>query len=106
MAKNPGAVLERPISTTLGTWGTSSAVRIPKRVCEQAGVTAGERVTVQGGRDERGAFILIRPEEKSAHRSYGDAPYRSIDELFEGYDGDWQPCEFNWGDDVGAEVVR
>ena len=105
-ATGTSTLLERPVATTLGTWGTSSAVRIPKRVCERAGVSAGSRLTVQGGTDERGPFIVIRPDEGARHRSYGDAPYRSIEELFAGYDGVWQPEEFDWGADVGAEAVQ
>lgn len=106
VASAKGTVLERPTSTTLGTWGTSSAVRIPKRVCESVGISAGSRLTVQDGKDERGSYILIRPVDRDHHRSYGDAPYASIDEIFSGYEEDWRPSEFDWGEDTGAEAVR
>ena len=101
----PAFVRERLASTALGMWGTSNAVRIPKRVCESVGISTGTRLSVQEGRDEQGAYIIIRPIGDE-HKSYGDAPYVSIDELFSGYQGDWHPEEFDWGDDGGAEVVQ
>lgn len=106
MASVQSTVSDQMISTTLGMWGTSNAVRIPKRVCEQAGIGSGSTVTVENGRDARGAFILIRPVEEEPHRSYGDAPYKSIDEIFAGYRGGYKPAEFDWGADVGGEIVR
>jgi antitoxin MazE len=89
--------------TNLSAWGTSRAVRIPKKMCEQTGIGVGSRLRVKAGEDVDGSYILIRPAE--AHRSYGDAPYASLDEIFAGYTGNYQPTEFDWGPDVGAEVV-
>lgn len=91
------------VATCLREWGTSRAVRIPKCMCETVGIDIGSDLDMRSGADEQGSFILIRPAH--AHRSYGAAPYLSMDEVFDGYEGTYTPTEFDWGDDVGAEVV-
>jgi antitoxin MazE len=89
--------------TSLSSWGTSRAVRIPKKMCDKAGIGVGSRLTMTSGTDRDGEYILIRPT--GMHRSYGDAPFVSIDELFANHTGAYQPAEFDWGEDVGAEVI-
>ena len=91
--------------TKLCSWGTSRAVRIPKAVCEMVGIEVQSDLTMTTARDAGGPYIIIRPE-RSAHRAFSDAPYRSMDELFAGYDGGYVPGECDWGADVGAEVLR
>ena len=90
--------------TQLCAWGTSRAGRIPKDMCERMGIDVGARLTMSLGHDERGSFMLVRPEE-AEHRAYRDIPYVSMDELFAGYTGDYQPGECDWGKDLGAEVI-
>lgn len=91
--------------TQLCSWGTSRAVRIPKDLCERLGVDVGARLSMHVVHDERGSFLLVRPEG-SEHRRCLDVPYVSIDDLFEGCTGDYQPSECDWGKDVGREVVE
>ncbi|WP_165053900.1 MULTISPECIES: hypothetical protein [unclassified Adlercreutzia] len=95
---------ELEVSTRLCKWGSSHAVRIPKRMCESVGIGVGSALEMHAGSDSRGGFIVIRPSGE--HRSYGDAPYVSMDELFSEHVGPFQPAEFDWGRDVGAEVVE
>lgn len=90
--------------TRLCSWGTSRAVRVPREVCERLGVDVGSMLDMLVGHDERGSFILIRPEEHS-HRIVRDVPYRSMDELFADYEGGYRPTEPDWGNDVGGEVI-
>jgi len=90
--------------TSLKEWGTSRAVRIPKVVCESTGITLESDLIMLSGTDESGPFILIRPTN-SGHRNYADAPYVSIEEVFEGYSGSYVPHEADWGPDAGGEVV-
>lgn len=90
-------------STNLSAWGTSHAVRIPKVFCEHTGISVGSKLRVVASVDTLGPHLIIRPVE--SHRSFGDAPYRSMDELFAGYTGDMRATEFDWGKDVGDEVV-
>lgn len=91
-------------TTKLGRWGGSRAVRIPKPMCDLLGVDVGATLDAVGGSDEEGPFITLRP--LGPHRSYGDAPYQSIESLFRGYEGSKPSPEPDWGDDVGAEVVE
>ena len=90
-------------TTRLCEWGTSRAVRIPKRMCEAVGIDIGSDLEMQSGADAQGSFILIRAA--NFHRSYSTAPYLSMDDVFDTYEGSYTPTEFDWGDDVGAEVV-
>ena len=92
------------VNSRLCEWGTSQGVRIPKTMCDATGIAIGERLSIRTGLDEDGAYIVIRPAS-SEHRSYGGAPCISMDAAFAGYNGDFAPTEFDWGDDVGAEVV-
>jgi len=90
-------------STSLRAWGTSQAVRIPKAFCENTGISVGSKLRVVASTDTLGSYIVIRPVEN--HRSYGDAPYKSMEELFAGYTGDLKTSEFDWGQDIGDEVI-
>jgi antitoxin MazE len=92
------------VSTQLKEWGTSRAVRIPKAICDELGISIGSPITIEYHSDLMGGYIVLRPV-LDQHRSYSDAPYRSMDELFDGYEGSYVPTEGDWGEDVGAEVV-
>ena len=103
------AVLDRPRvtderRTSLKKWGTSQAVRVPKVVCDATGIETGSDLIMESGTDESGPFILLRPA-KTGHRRFSDAPYVSMEELFEGYEGRYTPHEADWGPDVGTELV-
>ena len=92
------------MQTRLKVWGTSRAVRIPKRLCEQMGITEESILIMELGEDTQGPYLMLRPAE-AEHRSFSDAPLASMDELFAGYEGDYVPVEADWGEDVGREVV-
>lgn len=91
--------------TQLCSWGTSRAVRIPKDVCERLGIDIGAQLSMKMGHDERGSFIIMRPESE-AHRVVKDAPYVSMDNLFAGYTQAESQHECDWGEEVGDEVVE
>ena len=93
------------INTSLKAWGTSRAVRIPKSMCEYALISVGSELTMESGCDEKGRYIVLRPFDQGAHKSYADVPTISMDAAFEGYEGDYVPSECDWGEDVGDEVV-
>lgn len=94
----------KPLQARLKVWGTSRAVRIPKWLCEDLGITEDSILVLEECMDERGPYLTLRPAE-SEHRSFSDAPMQTMDELFKGYEGDYRPHELDWGEDVGAEVV-
>lgn len=93
------------ITTNLCAWGTSRAVRIPKTICEELNMDIGAALSLKLFRDAEAPYLVIKPLP-AQHKSYGDAPYRSMDEVFAGYSGGYEPCEFDWGEDVGAEALQ
>lgn len=76
--------------TSIQRWGNSSAIRIPKRVLKQVGLSENDEVEILA--DETG--IVIRKAKR----------YENLDQLFAGYDGGYQPGEWQTGKAVGAEV--
>ena len=94
-------------NTKLKSWGTSQGVRIPKRVCAWAGIEPDGDLTMETGSDGDGRYILLRPLGADGHRHYGaTVKAASLDALFEGYQGDYEPRELDWGPDMGHEVVE
>ncbi len=91
-------------TTSIKKWGTSQAIRIPKTVCEEMHIGIGTELVLEYGADAEGPYLLVRSAEKG-HRNYGDAPFVSMDEAFEGYAGGYVSHEADWGMDVGAEIV-
>ena len=94
---------DTPYQTRLKVWGTSRAVRIPKYLCDHLGIASDSIIELEEASDERGAYLMMRPV--ADHRSFSDAPMRSMDDLFAGYEGAYAPREADWGEDVGAEVI-
>ena len=99
-----GVQVAKPSRTRLKVWGTSRAVRIPKRICEDMGIVDESVLIMEVGEDQRGPYLMLRPAE-SEHRSFTEAPFKSMDELFRGYEGAYVPHEADWDGDVGSEVV-
>lgn len=93
-------------STKLKGWGTSQGVRIPKRICALTGIEQDSALSMETGSDEEGRYILLRPASGDGHKHYG-ATVRaaSLDELFGGYSGRYEPHELDWGPDVGQEAI-
>lgn len=98
------SVRVRDYQTQLKVWGTSRAVRIPKFMCDELGISSGSVLEMELGSDDRGPYITVRPTD-AEHRSFSDAPLVSMDELFDSYDSAYRPTEADWGEDVGGEVV-
>ena len=75
--------------TTMQKWGTSLGVRIPKAILTNLGIRENDKVEIQ----THGSGILIKKA------------LTDIDMLFEGYEGDCQCAEYDFGEDTGAEKV-
>ena len=76
----------------LKTWGNSQGFRILKDDLVELGVKENEtgfRLVVEDGK------MTITPRHKYP---------QTLDELFEGYEDDYLPTEFDWGDPVGREI--
>ena len=91
-------------TATLTKWGNGQGVLIPKRLCEKLGIEPGDKLNVTATEDS----ITIVPVRQRARRTR----VVTIEELFEGYDGTYDPPsdwpafgnETDWGEPVGREV--
>ncbi|HWD56651.1 MAG TPA: AbrB/MazE/SpoVT family DNA-binding domain-containing protein [Stellaceae bacterium] len=80
------------MQVSVARWGNSLGLRIPKDVAEQAGLRAGSRVEIAA---ENGR-IVVEP----ARRRY------VLSELLEGMTPEEMRDAFDWGPDVGREIVE
>ena len=76
--------------TTVQKWGNSQGIRIPKDYLMRLDIKCGDSILIEIA-DSR--TITLRK-----------ASDKLIDKLFAQYDGDFNPTEYPWGDDVGEEV--
>jgi antitoxin MazE len=74
-------------------WGNSLGIRFPIEFTDYAHITDKSVVDVHI-EDDR---IIIQKAKETK-------PYKSIEELFEGFDGEYEPIEIDWGKPVGEEV--
>ena len=72
-------------------WGNSQAVRLPRAVLNAANMQENDAVSI----DVQENLITLR---KMPRR-------KTLDDLFAGYSGDFQPAEYDFGADVGLEVL-
>ena len=73
-------------------WGNSQGIRIPKAFLESLDMKENDNVELQRVDDS----IIIRKMT---------TPQKlTLDDIFEGYTGDYQAQEFDWGGSVGEEV--
>jgi len=72
-------------------WGNSLGLRIPKEVARAAGLAEGMRVEV-AAEDGR---VVISP----------DRPRYRLEELLEGMTPEDMHAAFDWGPEVGREIV-
>ena len=77
---------------TIQKWGNSQGIRIPKILLENAKLKENERVEIQ----ELNGDIIIKKITKE---------YSNLDELFEGYDGEYKSEEYDFGEDMGLEQI-
>ncbi|HWK45636.1 MAG TPA: AbrB/MazE/SpoVT family DNA-binding domain-containing protein [Stellaceae bacterium] len=76
----------------LARWGNSLGLRIPKDIAAKVGLAEGARVEIEADGD-RVVITAARPRY-------------TLDELLAGVTpGDMQEA-FDWGPDVGREIVR
>ena len=78
------------MKTTLKKWGNSHGVRLQKYVLETMGWSEDEALEVLADGDK----LIIKKANK----------LKTIDELFEGYDGGYKPTEIDCGSPQGREV--
>jgi antitoxin MazE len=87
---------DRVLQVTIGKWGKNLAIRIPGEIVRAAGLSNGERLDIEAHDGE----IVIRRA----------VPHFTLEELFRGKSPqEWRAAyagAFDWGPDVGREVVE
>lgn len=78
------------MTTTIQKWGNSQGIRIPKYMLDAVKWSDNECLDIIVDKDR----III---EKAERR-------KNIKELFEDYDGKYEPAEIDWGEPVGKEI--
>ncbi len=81
------------MTTSIQKWGNSQGVRIPKYLLDAARLTTSDKIEIRA----EGDMLII---EKAAPT----AAHKTIKELFADYDGEYNPQEFDWGEQAGKEV--
>ncbi len=78
------------MTTTIQKWGNSQGIRIPKILLD----------TVEWGENEQIIILVDNGKlviEKANNR-------KNIKELFEDFEGKYEPIEMDWGKPVGEEI--
>lgn len=78
------------METKVITWGTSLGIRIPKPFVDELNLKSGDKILMERERNE----IVVKKVNNF-----------SLDELFKGYKDDYQPTEFDFGDNIGEENI-
>ncbi len=81
------------MQTTIVKWGNSQGIRLPKHILDSVNLSDGDAVEVYVDGDN----IVIKKYCKVGE-------HRTIQELFTGYDDDFEPTEINWGSPKGREI--
>ena len=79
------------LNGTIQRWGNSQGIRIPKGALAASHIGENDAVEIIAEKNTITLRKVNRP--------------KSLDELFAGYHGDYQPVEFDTGADVGLEVI-
>ena len=83
-------------SATIGRWGSSLAVRLPAELAASLNLREGERIEMDSGADQ----IVIRRAK----------PRYTLEDMFADKPADeWRAVyadAFDWGPDVGQEIVN
>ena len=72
-------------------WGNSQGIRLPKILLEDLNMSEGEEVEIIA----ENSVLIIKPAMKKR---------KTIQELFDGYEGDYKPQEIDWGEPAGGEI--
>lgn len=78
--------------TNIQKWGNSQGVRIPKNILETAHLSENDTVEII---PQDGTILIKKAEPKKR---------KTIQELFDGYDGKYEPAEIDWGKPEGKEI--
>lgn len=80
------------MQATIQKWGNSQGIRIPKAFLDALGMSENDVVELDRVNDN----IIIKKVKKENNLT--------LDDIFKGYDGEYEAEEFDWGSPVGKEV--
>lgn len=80
------------MTTTIQKWGNSQGVRIPKILLDSVNWSENEKIVIIVN---NGKLVI---EKANEHKR------KTIKELFENYNGDYEPTEVDWGEPKGEEI--
>lgn len=80
------------MQATIQKWGNSQGIRIPKAFLEALGMMENDLVELSRVDDN----IVIKKVKKETELT--------LDDIFEGYEGEDAVEEYDWGSPVGKEV--
>ena len=80
------------MTTTIQKWGNSQGIRIPKILLDTVNWKENEEIVILVEDDK----IIIEKAE--------NAKRKNIKELFEGFEGKYEPIEMDWGSPKGEEI--
>lgn len=82
------------MNTTIVKWGNSQGIRLPKNLLETADLSENDTIEIFV-KDKEIIIKKASPKNKN---------FKSITELFEDYNGNYEPVEIDYGKPVGREV--
>ena len=77
--------------SSIQKWGNSNAIRIPKGILEDAVLQENDRVEIKA---EKGCIIVSRVDKK----------HKTLEERLAGYEGGYNPGEWDTASPKGKEV--
>lgn len=80
------------MTTNIQKWGNSQGVRIPKILLDAVKWNENEEIVILVENDK---IIIEKAQNKER---------KNIKELFEDYEGEYEPVQMDWGDPVGEEI--
>lgn len=78
--------------TTIQKWGNSQGVRIPKILLDSVKWKENEQI------------VILVENDKLVIEKANNKKRKSIKELFENFEGEYEPTEINWGEPKGGEI--
>lgn len=80
------------MTTTIQKWGNSQGVRIPKVLLDTINWSENEKI------------VILVQDDKLIIEKAADKKQKNIKELFENYEGEYEPIKMDWGDPEGEEI--
>lgn len=81
------------MKTTIQKWGNSQGIRIPKVILDTLKWRENEKV-----------MILVQDSKLIIEKAEEEEKKKTIEELFENFEGEYEPIKIDWGTPKGDEI--